>query len=174
VAAARVRGRGRGSARCALAGDIACRSWEALAVCVGLLQLPPELLPDALPHVTPAVAREEVLRILIESAVAPGATPYFAVRAIECAAYVVAAEELMVIVANRAFLVRPNFGCVFVVFRWFLQRVARKNGGEILEFCEALMNEETAVFADEVRRIAFANVDAMESLAAALNEYVVE
>jgi hypothetical protein len=155
----------------ALAADLGSRSRDALAICVGLLRLPPEFLPQAMTKVTPAMAREEVLRSLIESAVMPEATPFFAFQAIQCALYASTPEELMVIVANKAFLRKPNFACVFVIFRYFVLRVARRNGGPALEFCEMLQKEETDVFSDELRKNAIADLDAPESVAAALQEY---
>jgi hypothetical protein len=117
------------------------------------------------------MAREEVLRVFLDSAVAPESTPYFAYRAITCALYSAKPEDLMIIVANREFLVRQNFACVFVIFRHFILQVARKRGGDLLEFCQMLQSEEAAVFPDELRKKAIAAIDDPGSVAIVLHEY---
>jgi hypothetical protein len=145
------------------------RSWEALAICVGLLQLPPKLLILAVADVAPAMAREAVLRGLLDSAVARESNISFAARAIDCALYCAQEDQLMVVVANADFLARPNFGCVCVIFRRFMARVSQPQTAAILDFCRLLQGRAAAIFPDELRRRAIADLNDPANIAAFLH-----
>jgi hypothetical protein len=145
------------------------RSWEALAICIGLLQLPPKLLILAVSDVAPAMAREAVLRGLLDSAVALESNISFAARAIDCALYCAQEDQVMVVVANADFLSRPNFGCVCVIFRRFMARVSQPQTAAILDFCRLLQGRAAAIFPDELRRRAIADLNDPANIAAFLH-----
>jgi hypothetical protein len=147
------------------------RSWEALAICVGLLQLPQNLVRLAVPDVAPAMAREEVLRRLLDSAVALESNVYFAARAIECALYCAQEDQVMVVVANADFLARPNFACVCVVFGHFVARVSQPKTAAILDFCRLLQRRAAAIFPDELRRRVITGLNDPVNVAALLHDF---
>jgi hypothetical protein len=145
------------------------RSLEALAVCAGLLELPVELLRTAVPHVTREMAREEVMKRLLESATGGEASVAFARAAIDCIIATAAAQQVMVIVGNAEFLTRPGFACVVAVFRAFRAWVERDGPPDVAEWCRVLVTEEAAVFPDEFRRRIFASLGDPASIASALH-----
>jgi hypothetical protein len=155
----------------ALMRGLCSRSWEALAICVGLLQLSQNLVRLAVPDVAPAMAREEVLRRLLDSAVAPESNIYFAARAIECALYCAQEDQVMVVVANADFLTRPNFACVCVIFGHFVARVSQQKTTSILDFCRLLQRRAVAIFPDELRRRIIADLNEPSNIAALLHDF---
>jgi hypothetical protein len=160
-----------GSIASGLMRGLVSRSWEALAICLGLLQLPQELLRIALPRVAATMAREEVVRRLIGSAVARESNIDFAVRAIQCAMYCSQPDQVMVIVGNTDFLTRPNFPCVFVIFRYFIGRVSQPQYSPMMEFCKLLQRPSVPFFPDEFRRRVIQDLDSEENVAAVLHEF---
>jgi hypothetical protein len=145
------------------------RSWEALAVAAGLLQLPGDLLHTAIPQVTREMAREEVLKKLLQSATGGEASVAFARRAIACVIAWAAPEQVMVIVGNAEFLARQGFDCVCVVFRVFSAKVAKDGPREVADWCKVLQGEEGGVFQDEFKRRVFSDLSKPENIAAALH-----
>jgi hypothetical protein len=137
---------------------LACRSSEALSVCAALLQLPLELLHTALPQVTKEMAREEVMKRLLESATGGEASVAFAARAIDCVLAWATPEQVMVIVGNAEFLTRPGFACVATVFRAFKEKVERDGPPAVAEWCRVLTTDEAGIFADEFKKRVFADL----------------
>jgi hypothetical protein len=60
---------------------------------------------------------------------------------------------------------------VFVIFKYFLVTVARKRGGDLLNFCQTSQSPETGIFSDELRRTVLEKTDDPASMTAALPEY---
>jgi hypothetical protein len=145
------------------------RSWEALAICEGLLQLPLDLLHTAIPQVTREMAREEVMKRLLHSATDGEASVVFARHAIACVIKWAQPEQVMVIVGNAEFLARPAFDCVCTVFGMFAAKVARDGPSEVAEWCRVLQGKEAGVFPDEFRQNVFADLRNPENVAAALH-----
>jgi hypothetical protein len=145
------------------------RSWEALAVCAGLLQLPVELLHTAVPQVTKEMAREEIMKRLLESATGGEASVAFARRAIACVLAWATPEQVMVIVGNAEFLGRPAFDCIVAVFRAFRAKVVKDGPAEVAEWCRVLQGEEAGVFQDEFKKKVFADLEKPENIAASLH-----
>jgi hypothetical protein len=115
------------------------------------------------------MAREEVMKRLLHSATGGEASVVFARHAIACVIAWAPPEQVMVIVGNAEFLVRPGFDCVCAVFGTFAGKVARNGPPEVAEWCKVLQGKEGGVFKDEFRQKVFADLRNPENIAAALH-----
>jgi hypothetical protein len=144
-------------------------SWEALAVCARLLQLPLKLLHSTVPHVPVEMAREEVMRTLLMSAVSGAATVEFARRAVLCVLAWATLDKVMLVVGNAEFLTKPNFAAVVAVFAVFSARVVKDGPPEIAEWCRILHSGDARVFGDEFRTRIFRDLSDPANIADALH-----
>jgi hypothetical protein len=149
--------------------DIKSKSIESVWISEGLMTVADANLRLVMPWVTGDLVKEAVLRTLIDSAVAPDSNIAYARAVIESIVRVVSAEQAMVLFCNREFVNKPNFPCVFVIFKYFKQKMAADGRADIADYCTVFQNPELEMVEGEAKIAAFKDLSDPRNVAAMLH-----
>jgi hypothetical protein len=153
-----------------LLADIKARSVESIWIGEALMTVADAHVRLVVPWATAEMAKETVLRRLMESAVDVDSTIAYAYEVIRAVCEIVAAEQVMVILCTREFVNRPNLGCVFVMLKYFMQKMAAEGKKEIAEYCKIFQDPELGMINGEAKARAFRDLSDPENIAFILRE----
>lgn len=148
-------------------------SMEAVDAAFLLTSLPDDYLKIGVPLGNVAMAREQMLRILVNATAAPGSDLWHAVQVINLLLGMLKPDDVLMLICNRIFVNQPHFLCAYFVFRFFERSLTSEDTKDFAEFCQVFHDPESGMFTDPRKTKVFANARSLESIAAALHEIVV-
>jgi hypothetical protein len=150
---------------------LALRSAESLLAAEQLVAVDNAVVGDIVPWATDDVAKDEVLRGLVASAVAVESNVAFASQVMTLVLKWMSPEQAMVQICSRDFINAPNFACAFIMFKCFEKAMIDREISHVVEYCTVFRDPEAALMDDEERKRLFQDLDDPENIAAVLHRF---
>lgn len=113
---------------------------------------------------TKTMLKEELGRIILDTAVSENSNFFFASNVIKDVINVLGHASTLAIVGNRDFLAKPKFELVLVILHILENKMKKENEKDGLAFFQVLRSEKDNLFTDQMRAKVFDDFTTKESL----------
>ena len=144
-------------------------SMEAVNAAFLLTSLNDDYLKAAVPLGNVAMAREEILRHIVNAIASEDADLWHAIQIIHLLLMLLKPDDVLMLICNKVFVNQPNFLCAYLVFRFFERSLNSETTKDFAEFCQVFHDPESGMFSDPRKAEVFAKSANAESVALALH-----
>lgn len=99
--------------------------------------------------------KAEISKMLLETASCESSSSMFALQAASIVCETIELKNAMILIANKDFIVRPNYLCVLIAFEYLRLTAQKDNNQMVLDFIQIFSNPESNLIPNDRKKIFF-------------------